>query len=501
MSRLFSNFNLSCILFLILFILESSCYSQTREAAVAGQFYPGSSLELKKELQNLFASKNDIQAEGKVLAVIAPHAGYIFSGSVAAESFEQIDRDIQYDNIFVIGSSHRFAFDGASIYTLGNFRTPLGEVPVNLDLAKELCQKFSVFTARTDAQMNEHSLEVQLPFLQYWLHKPFRIIPIVLGTQNVATCHKIAEALRPYFNQSNLFVISTDFSHYPTYSDAQNTDHKTAEAILTNKPDRLVKAIQTNEKADIAGLATSLCGWTSVMTLLYITEEMPGITYKLIDYRNSGDAAAGDKSRVVGYCAMGVYQSGTGSMQTEKSSYQISGEDRSSLLKLARETIKSYVSTGKIPVVETAKLSPVLKTPAGAFVSLYKNKELRGCIGRFDPDQPLYKVIQDMAVASSTRDSRFNPVQPGELGNIRIEISVLTPLKRINSADEIILGKHGIYMKKGYHSGTFLPQVANSTGWTKDEFLGHCSQDKAGIGWDGWKTAELYTYEAIVFGE
>ncbi len=269
------------------------------------------------------------------------------------KAIEQIDRDRVIDNIFLIGSSHRYAFDGASIYTVGNFRTPLGEVPVNMDLARELCRKFSVFNTRTDAQMNEHSLEVQLPFLQYWLHKPFRIIPIVLGTQNVATCNKIAEALRPYFNQSNLFVISTDFSHYPGYTDAQNADHKTAEAIATNKPDRLVKALQTNEKAGIPGLATSLCGWTSVMTLLYITEEMPGIAYKLIDYRNSGDAAVGDKSRVVGYCAMGVYTSGKSTVQTEKSSYQISDEDRTTLLKLARETIKSYVSTGKIPVIET----------------------------------------------------------------------------------------------------------------------------------------------------
>ena len=501
MSRLFSNFNLSGTLILIFLILESSCHSQTREAAVAGQFYPGSPSELKKELQSFFTQKINIQPEGKVLAVIAPHAGYVYSGAVAAESIEQIDRDRVIDNIFLIGSSHRYAFDGASIYTVGNFRTPLGEVPVNMDLAKELCRKFSVFNTRTDAQINEHSLEVQLPFLQYWLHKPFRIIPIILGTQNVATCNKIAEALRPYFNQSNLFVISTDFSHYPGYTDAQNADHKTAEAIATNKPDRLVKALQTNEKAGIPGLATSLCGWTSVMTLLYITEEMPGIAYKLIDYRNSGDAAVGDKSRVVGYCAMGVYTSGKSTVQTEKGSYQISDEDRTTLLKLARETIKSYVSTGKIPVIETEKLSPVLKTPAGAFVSLYKNKELRGCIGRFDPDQPLYKVVQDMAVASSTRDSRFAPVESNELGNIRIEISVLTPLKKIDSPDEIILGKHGIYMKKGYNSGTFLPQVAKSTGWTKEEFLGHCSRDKAGMGWDGWKTAELYTYEAIVFGE
>lgn len=501
MSRLFSIFNLSGILTIIFLILESASYSQTREAAVAGQFYPGSPSELKKELQNLFAKKVSYKPEENVLAVIAPHAGYIYSGSVAAESFEQIDRDRQFDNIFLIGSSHRLAFEGASIYTLGNYKTPLGEVPVNLELARDLCRKNSVFTTRTDAQINEHCLEVQLPFLQYWLNKPFRIIPVVLGTQNVGTCQKIAKALRPYFNQSNLFVISTDFSHYPIYSDAQIADHKTAEAILTNKPDQLVKTIQLNEKSDIDGLATSLCGWTSVMTLLYITEEMPGITYRLIDYKNSGDASVGDKSRVVGYCAIGVYLSGNSSGQTEKSSYSISDADRNTLLKLARETIRSYVSSGKVPVIDAEKLSPVLKTPAGAFVSLYKNKELRGCIGRFDPDLPLYKVVQDMAVASSTRDTRFNPVEPDELGTLKIEISVLTPLKKINSPDEIILGKHGIYMKKGYNSGTFLPQVAKSTGWTKEEFLGHCSRDKAAMGWDGWKTADLYTYEAIVFGE
>jgi len=516
MSRLFSNFNLSGILVYIFLVFESACNSQdinnknmsstheamiTREAAVAGQFYPGNASELRKKLQDLFALVTDIQPGTRLQAVIAPHAGYVFSGSVAAESFGHIDRDSQYDNIFLIGSSHRFAFEGASVYTLGNFRTPLGEVPVNLELAKGLCMKNSVLTTRTDAHLSEHSLEVQLPFLQYWLHKPFRIVPIVIGTQNVSTCHKIAEALRPYFNQSNLFVISTDFSHYPAYADAQNADHKTAEAIITNKPDRLMKAIQSNQNADIPGLATSLCGWTSVMTLMYITAELPDITYRLIDYKNSGDAAVGDRSKVVGYCAIGVYASDMAAGQTESIAFQIKDADRQVLLKLARETITSYVTTGKVPAMETGLLSPVLKSRAGAFVSLYENKALRGCVGRFDAEQPLYKVVQDMAVASSTRDSRFSPVQAEELDKIKIEISVLTPLKRISSPDEIILGKHGIYMKNGYNSGTYLPQVANSTGWTLEEFLGHCSRDKAGMGWDGWKTAELFTYEAIIFGE
>jgi len=137
----------------------------------------------------------------------------------------------------------------------------------------------------------------------------------------------------------------------------------------------------------------------------------------------------------------------------------------------------------------------------GAFVSLKKKGKLRGCIGTFKPDAPLYNLIQTMTIASATEDTRFLPVQANELKDIDIEISVLTPMKRINDVSKIVLGKHGIYIKKDGRSGTFLPQVATETGWTLEEFLGHCARDKAGIGWDGWKNAEVYTYEAIVFKE
>jgi len=142
-----------------------------------------------------------------------------------------------------------------------------------------------------------------------------------------------------------------------------------------------------------------------------------------------------------------------------------------------------------------------VKTNCGAFVTLKKHSDLRGCIGRFDASEPLYKVVRDMAIASSTQDYRFPPVVYNEIPELEFEISVLTPMRRVYSADEIELGRHGIYIRKGQNSGTFLPQVATETGWTKEEFLGHCAQDKAGIGWNGWKDAELYVYEAIVFGE
>jgi AmmeMemoRadiSam system protein A len=152
-------------------------------------------------------------------------------------------------------------------------------------------------------------------------------------------------------------------------------------------------------------------------------------------------------------------------------------------------------------VIDATPLSIGAKTNCGAFVTLLKNGELRGCIGRFDSSEPLYRVVQHMAIAAATEDNRFPQVSRDEIGSLEIEISALTPMRKISSADEIELGRHGIYIKKGNRSGTFLPQVAIETGWTKDDFLGHCARDKAGLGWDGWKDAEIYVYEANVFSE
>jgi AmmeMemoRadiSam system protein A len=217
-----------------------------------------------------------------------------------------------------------------------------------------------------------------------------------------------------------------------------------------------------------------------------------------VEYRNSGDSRYGDKQQVVGYWAIAVTKNGAASQST---SFEFSQKEKETLLKIARNTVQTYVSTRNRPVIDTAGFTENLKLHTGAFVTLKVNGELRGCIGRFTADVPLFQVVQDMAVSSSTEDTRFMPVTPGEVPKLVIEISVLSPMKRIHSADEVVLGKHGIYIKQGWSSGTFLPQVATETGWTKEEFLGHCSRDKAGIGWDGWKSAELYTYEALVFSE
>jgi conserved hypothetical protein TIGR00296 len=171
------------------------------------------------------------------------------------------------------------------------------------------------------------------------------------------------------------------------------------------------------------------------------------------------------------------------------------------LLKLARKTITDHLNGLKPTPPDLQNLSANLKTNAGAFVTLRRDGQLRGCIGSFSTTTPLYQVVMAMAVAAATEDYRFPPVTRNELGEVEIEISVLTPMKKISSIDEIELGRHGIYIRKGGHSGTFLPQVAAETGWSLEEFLGHCARDKALIGWDGWRDAEIFTYEAIVFEE
>jgi len=469
-----------------------------RKPAVAGQFYSSDPIMLRADLSALFSHALPKQSD-LVLAIISPHAGYVFSGEVAASSFNQLDPDKKYENIFILASSHRMSFEGASIYNKGNYVTPLGEVKVNLELANQLLKEYPVFTSKTESHISEHSLEVQLPFLQYKLKNEFSIVPIILGTKSPSTSKKIAEALKPYLNEKNLFVISTDFSHYPSYEDACVVDKTTAEAIIKNSPETLIETLKDNDNKGIDNLVTSLCGWTSVLSLLYMTEGRKDVAYKEIEYQNSGDSKQyGDKERVVGYFSIALEKINNAG---QADGFSLDEQEKESLLHIARQTMETYVSKGRVPPVDEKTLSVRLREPYGAFVTLKKNGQLRGCIGRFEASGPLYEVVQQMAVSASTQDSRFLPVTEEEFDEIDLEISVLTPLKRIYSIDEFQLGRHGIYMKKGYASGTFLPQVAHETGWNTEEFLGHCAQDKAHIGWNGWKDAELYVYEAYVFGE
>ncbi len=461
----------------------------------AGKFYPADPSALQAALKTLFQTAEGKKAENP-LAIISPHAGYQYSGLVAATAFKQLDPEKQYDNIFIIGSSHTLYFDGISIYNQGDYITPLGKIAVNIPLANKLINENKYISYVAGAHKQEHILENQLPFIQYYFKHPQKIVPIIVGTDDFKKLRALAKTLSPYLNKDNLFIISSDFSHYPHYADAVKADSTTAEGIIANSAQALLEALETNKKHHYPSLVTSACSWTSILTLLYITGEMPDVKYIPLKYMNSGDIPGGDKNRVVGYFALALQK------QHDETVHDfLSTADKKELLKIARNTIETYLKTGRIPPVDTNKLSPALKVHTGAFVTLNKQHQLRGCIGRFMADEPLYKVVQEMAVAAAVQDPRFTPVKPVEMDKVDIEISVLTPLKKIKDIHEIKLGRDGIYMVKNGRSGTFLPQVATDTGWSLEEFLGHCARDKAGIGWNGWKDADLYTYQAIVFSE
>lgn len=463
--------------------------NRNRKAAVAGKFYPGTKAALKDELTKLFAgAEKETDTSHPLQAIISPHAGYIFSGKIAASAFNQIPTNANYKNVFVLASSHQYHFNGASVYTEGNYETPLGEIEVDKKLAKKLESSTTIFQKKTQAHENEHSLEVQLPFLQYKLGTNFKLIPIILGTNRPEDCKLLAKALQPYFTCDNLFVVSTDFSHYPEYNAANKIDTLTADTICKNNAEKLLARLEENKNFNLENLSTSLCGWTSVLTLLYLTENSE-YEYVEIDYQNSGDTKIyGDKSGVVGYWAIAVHN---------HCSFVITETEKTEILEIARESITTYLRTGKKDKVIPPKTNGILNQKTGVFVSVYVKNELQGCIGGFAQEKTLNELLPEMAV-SSVCDRRFDNMNADQLNDMSLEISILSPLKRIYSADEIELGRHGIYMKSGYNNGTFLPQVADKTGWDVNEFLGRCSRDKAHIGWDGWKTAELYTYEVAI---
>jgi AmmeMemoRadiSam system protein B/AmmeMemoRadiSam system protein A len=472
-------------------------HSNLRYPAVSGKFYPSDSKQLEEEVKVYLRNSESKQLQN-ISGLISPHAGYVFSGRTAAAAFAQLNPDSAYENIFIIGSSHHHSFGKAAIYCEGDWEMPYGIETVNTRIGKELTNKFpNIFTSNPKYHKEEHSLEVQLPFLHYHLKNKYNIVPVLIGCSDTKVCAEIAMALKPYMTERNLFVISTDLSHYPAYDDAKKADENTINAILTGNPEKLINALNANTRRHIPGLATSLCGWTSVFTFMLMTDDIPGYKYHFIDACNSGDAKYyGKKDSVVGYCSIVITKT-----EFEEKEFNLNGQEKAILLKIARKTLENYFSKSKAEIFSNSELTDNLKAYCGAFVTLHVDGRLRGCIGRMTGNMPLYELVSEMAISAAFHDRRFSPLQKSELDRVEIEISVLSPMKRVNDITEIELGKHGILIESGYRSGVFLPQVATETGWTLEEFLGHCARDKAGLSWEGWRDANIYVFTAEVFSE
>jgi len=353
----------------------------------------------------------------------------------------------------------------------------------------------------------EHSLEVVAPFLQVVLGN-VKILPILVSQLSENDLEKISQTLAKHIDNQTLLIASSDMSHYPVYDQANYADKRVIEAILTGQVTNLRQTISQLEKENILNLNTCLCGQPAVEVVMKVAQEIKVQEIKLLKYANSGDVAIGDKSRVVGYSAISFSRSDPAVLR----GLTLNEAQKSKLLEIAKISVKKYILENQMP--DFAITDSLLNENLGAFVTLKKHGQLRGCIGRFaapaeasgegrEPDIPLYQVVSQMAVAAATKDARFNPVQVNELNDLEYEISVLSPLKKIDDWHKIELGKHGVQIKQGSRSGVFLPQVATENNWDLDKFMGELCSQKAGLSWDCWKNGQvdIYIFTAEVFHE
>jgi AmmeMemoRadiSam system protein A len=474
---------------------------RVRAPAVAGLFYPADGPVLSKTIDQLLdgAPAHHIP---RLRALVCPHAGYPYSGPTAAIAYKTLaGRGVQ--TVVILGPSHYALFEGASVPNTDAYQTPLGTValsPKAAQLARTspfvlephcLVQRPPWWTQSSKAAPPagedtpdtwEHSVEVQIPFLQKVLTN-FTILPVVFGNVDP---EEAAGVLAGTIDAKTIVVASSDLSHYHPYDEAKELDHRCVKAVC----DLNIEEMKTQEA----------CGKVPILTLMHLARKK-GWKAQLLDYRNSGDTA-GDKSAVVGYAAIAFY---------EPPLQNYEAKDRTFLLDLARRTL-SCVATNPDspgPGVNAADLSPKLSEKKGCFVTLTENGVLRGCIGNIAPRDALYLAVVDNARNAATRDPRFLPVRPDELSKIKIEISVLTdPLPlNFNSPEDLLNklepGQDGVVLRIGPYGATFLPQVWEQLPG-KVEFLNHLAQ-KAGCAPEDWRgrnvSVSIYHVEAFETSE
>lgn len=457
-------------------------------AMVAGRsgFYPTDPQALRNMIDHDLEAVQIPKIAGQVKALICPHAGYVYSGQVAAWAYSTLVGR-HYDNVIILGPSHYMAVDGAAVMTEGMFATPFGDIPINSEIAGEIIDGANGARSDSVAHEQEHSIEVQAPFLKVVLDE-FSLVPIAMGMPSMDFIGRLAMTLREVIQRHDrtLLIASSDMSHYHPYSKAVEMDHLAIEGILSFDPDALLD--------DIAAGRIELCGAAPVLTVMSVFAGMEDVNIDFLKYQNSGDIT-GDKAQVVGYCAFAISRPAQQSRETH-----FSREERELLLKLARDTIKRTLNgttTGRQP-----ELSAKLSQKGGAFVTLKKDSRLRGCIGYTEPIYPLAETVEKAAVAAALQDPRFPAVTGEELDSLRIEISALTPLRRIEDIDSIEVGEHGLVIEKGLYKGLLLPQVAMEEHWTREEFLDHTCI-KAGLPPGSWRDEDIKisVFSAEVFGE
>ncbi len=493
---------LTCVAFFLGFAVMG-CGKEVRPAAVAGSFYPSDADSLGKMVEGFLGQASpSVTCSGasRLVGLVSPHAGLIYSGPTAGVAFKSLWGNA-FDRVYFLGVDHRVGLPIVSIWKDGAFDTPLGPVPVDATASAELLAASPLFEDQPRMHLEEHSIEVQLPFFIKALGmRPSVFVTVGGGPENgVVLGRALLKAIRAFPGRT-LIVASSDWSHYHDAATAKTLDEEGVKKVLALDVDGLQKACTSG--------STELCGLNGVVALMTVMKEA-GAKGVLLE-RTDSAKGSGDSTRVVGYAAMLFESPGLGpekapGLGPEKAPTQGTKEDTSmdhqkEALAAVRKTLEAVLAGKEIPGISFK--SPRFKDPSGVFVTLKKHGELRGCIGFVEAIRPLGDAIQEMAVSAATRDPRFPPVTLAELKEIDIEVSILTPMYPVKDLSEIQVGRDGLMLRKFPNSGLLLPQVATEYGWDRDTFLDHLCL-KAGLEPGSHKSpdAKLFRFSAEVFGE
>ena len=470
----------------------SVSYSDRRPPKVAGSFYTGDAGRLRHQVESLLADAKGYTGPGRVLAAAVPHAGYVYSAHIAAPVFKTLEQ-ASFDTIVIIG--HDYGEQVPNIMAIlpeyGSFGTPLGDVPVDRELANALMARDGRIIANNRVHAMEHTIEVQLPFLQT-IRSGFKILPVLFGGVTPKHCSEFAKLLEECSEGKSLFVLSsTDLSHYPSSPLARRLDSTTVSYARDFDLEGLCKWKNSGPWQGMRGVETPICSAGGLGTAMAWAAAHGASKAVVLNQGNSGDVS-GEDERVVGYASL-VFVA-----EDQENDFALSADTQKKLLALARKVIAAGGRFRDADLPEGADFD----RPAAVFVTLTKHGRLRGCIGTTAAAMPLNKAVAEYAEAAAFQDPRFDPVSPDELDLISIEISVLSPMRKVSGPEEIVPGRHGVMVRRGRRSGLFLPQVWEQLP-DKAQFLGYLCMEKANLPVDAWKEkdTELYVFTVHAFEE
>lgn len=481
---------------LLLMLIFQASYSSgaVRKSALAGSWYPADPLQLAALVDGFLdqAVADEMESTAPIRALILPHAGYRYSGATAGRGFGLI-RGNRYRRVIVLAPSHHSPFHGLSIPEVDAYATPLGKVPLDLDAVRQL--RSSPFVVSDPyAHGQEHSIEIELPFLQRALLPGWKLVPLLVGQLQEREYPAVAGLIKKLLDGETLLLVSSDFTHYGPRFDYQPfpLDGKTASEIRRLDQGALEHILEGNPEEFLAykqKTGITICGFRPIALLLHLLPESASL--QEVAYETSGELTDNFRHSVsyvviVVNAAQPLMSSGDGKPPNTKD--EMSDANLKLLHKLALLGIEQAVLGGANEVPsQLDNLPEELKRPRGAFVTLKKAGQLRGCIGYIQPRFPLYQAVLENGVNAASRDYRFRPVTVEELADLEVEVSVLTAPQPIKSIDMFEVGKHGIIMHKGGHRAVFLPEVAVENGWNREETLKNLAL-KAGLPADIWRS-------------